>query len=112
MPDFNLQDIGIGVSSGISDDSGPNSTFDWSGALSGLAIGVAQSAANVGLATLAKGQGVTAALPGNPYLQTSLLPRPGLSSVLSSTGGSAVLVGAVGLVGLGLLLWAALRNKD
>jgi hypothetical protein len=109
--EFNLQDIGVGNNSGLSDDSGPNSTFDWSDALSGLAIGVAQSAANVGLATLAKSQGVTASLPVNPYLQTSLLPRPALSSVLSSTGGSAVLVGAVGLIGLGLLLWVALRNK-
>src|SRR5260370_30808112 len=97
--DFNLQDIGIGNFSTVADDSGPNSTFNWSDALGGLAIGVAASAANVGLQTLAKSQGVTAA-PFNPYLTsgTLALPPRQTSSLyagkLGSTGGTALAVGA------------------
>ena len=113
--DFSLQDIGVGANSFVADNSGPNSTFNWSEALGGLAIGVARSAADVGLQTLAKSQGVTAA-PVNPYLGNgSLVVPPRQSSSLfagklGSTSGTAVMVGAFGLVGLGLLLWAALRK--
>ncbi len=53
MPDFSLQDIGVGAGSSVNDMSAPNGTFNWGDALGGLAIGVAASAANVGLQTLA-----------------------------------------------------------
>ena len=115
--DFNLQDIGIGSNSTLSDDSAPNSTFNWGDALGGLAIGIGASAANVGLATLAKSQGVSAA-PLNPYLTNGMLvPPPRQTSslfagTLGRTGSTAGIVGLFGVLGLGLLLWAALRKPQ
>ncbi len=113
--DFNLQDIGIGAGSTVNDMSAPNGTFNWGDALGGLAVGVAASAANVGLQTLARNNGVTAGTV-NPYLGNGYAivpPRqsPTLSALsLGTTSGTALMVGAFGLVGLGLLLWAALRK--
>ncbi len=113
--DFNLQDIGIGAGSTVNDMSAPNGTFNWGDALGGLAIGVAASAANVGLQTLAKNNGVTAGTV-NPYLGNGYAIAPPRQSStlfarsLGTTSGTALLVGAFGLAGLGLLLWAALRK--
>ncbi len=113
--DFNLQDIGIGAGSTVSDMSAPNGTFNWGDALGGLAIGVAASAANVGLQTLAKNNGVTAGTV-NPYLGNGYAIAPPRQSStlfarsLGTTSGTALVVGALGLGGLGLLLWAALRK--
>ncbi len=114
--DFNLQDIGIGAGSTVNDMSAPNGTFNWGDALGGLAIGVAASAANVGLQTLAKNNGVTAGSV-NPYLGRNgyaIVPPRQSSSLfagsLGTTSSAALLVGAFGLAGLGLLLWAALRK--
>lgn len=115
MPDFNLQDIGIGVGGPVSDMSAPNDTFNWDTALGGLAVGVAASAANVGLATLAKNNGVQAGTV-NPYLGNGYAVVPPRQSStlfagsLGTTSGTALMVGALGLVGLGLLLWSALRK--
>lgn len=115
MPDFNLQDIGIGVGGSVSDMSAPNNTFNWGDALGGFAVGVAASAANVGLQTLAKNNGVTAGTV-NPYLGNGYAivpPRqssPLFAGSLGTTSGTALMVGALGLAGLGLLLWAALRK--
>jgi hypothetical protein len=77
---------------------------------------VAATAANVGLQTLAKSQGVTAA-PVNPYFTSGTLVAPPrqtsslYAGTLGKTGGTALAVGAFGLLGLGLLLWAALRKS-
>jgi hypothetical protein len=115
MLDFSLQDIGIGSGSTTNDMSAPNSTFNWDAALGGLAVGVAASAANVGLQTLAKNNGVTAGTV-NPYLGNGYAvvpPRQSstlFASSLGTTSGTALMVGALGFVGLGLLLWAALRK--
>ncbi len=113
--DFNLQDIGIGAGSTVNDMSAPNGTFNWGDALGGLAIGVAASAANVGLQTLARNNGVTAGTV-NPYLGNGYAIAPPRQSStlfarsLGTTSGTALIVGAFGLAGLGLLLWAALRK--
>ncbi len=116
MPDTSLQDIGIGAGASINDMSAPNSTFNWGDAVGGLVIGVAASAANVGLQTLARNNGVTAGNV-NPYLGKSgyaIVPPRQSSSLfttqLGTTSGTALMVGAFGFVGLGLLLWAALRK--
>ena len=116
MPDFSLQDIGIGAGSTTNDMSAPNDTFNWGDALGGLAIGVAASAANVGLQTLAKNNGVTAGTV-NPYLGNGFAVAPPrqtsslFASSIGTTSSTALLVGALGLAGLGLLLWSALRRK-
>jgi hypothetical protein len=115
MPDFSLQDIGVGGSSSINDMSAPNDTFNWGDAIGGLAVGVAASAANVGLQTLAKNNGVTAGTV-NPYLGNgyAIVPPRQSSTLfagsLGTTSGTALMVGALGIAGLGLLLWAALRK--
>lgn len=114
MPDYSLQPI-VGADGSISDMSAPNSTFNWGDAVSQLAVGVAASAANVGLQTLAKNNGVTAGTV-NPYLGNgyAIVPPRQSSTLfagsLGTTSGTALMVGALGIAGLGLLLWAALRK--
>jgi hypothetical protein len=112
--DFNLQDIGIGGGWSVSDDSKPDGTtgFDWTSALENVGVNFAAGAASVGLQTLAKSQGVSASYI-NPYTQPRgqvLVPTTNRLGFGTGTG-SALLVGTLGVAGLGLLLFLALRKK-
>lgn len=91
----------------------PGGTVSFLQALEGVAVTAAGTAAGIGLADLAKTAGVTSSYT-NPFTAPKSTGIFGKSIFATNPAGggisSAVVVGGLGLLGLGLILWAALRK--